>query len=843
MNKNSLFILCALGLFCTGLHAALSTHSFTDRADRGSHPSTITYGGGQMVFNLSAINGATVYRAIFGPPRNYPSGGSYPTSLHALSKTILISKAGDTLQIMGPRYMTFDMTLAVQQALAAGTRCTLIVASGPGFYSYGGMATLDVMCNLSADSALEQVDSALARFKDGDAMITFKEVDPPFTTTAVTMSEFTTYTNAHNPEDRLGDVQKIRYRIYRSTQPLTSENALATADLIDEIAPLSCWDSRYFGQDGAAIYPSNIVPQYPVDDLVIASPGTGIYMDRYKGSGSETLYYFVSHCVDGAEDFSSLIQNGNATGSVAATPGPECGWIIKREVRTDVTFAYVAHTTLNYYVRWECPPYYRTPSHAMDYLIAVPPNAPVNPHAMVGLHCWSGTVNTGWINWNDGANGQILISTNDEPYDWWTASHENMGTFKPYTEGTVQPYTEARILSFLFDFAVPTFSINTDRIMTQGGSMGGSGASLWGIRSGHIFSNIAGLVGVHIPSKSPTYANSFAGSYGDSSWHCIYSNAALERFGYPVIHPSDNVSVWDYWDNTKWLASNPTVETPWETFTNGVLDGGIGWPQAWEYTKALISHKRGFNFHWGQGGHSQGMGGFANGNQFKKSQSYPAFTNGSLDQSLGNAPGEEDLEGDINLYVMWNLATVVDEPSQWEMTMWLNSSAPQTTETIDITPRRLQQLMHGAGSTYTWEFVEGVTPVASGNATADVNGLITITGLSLSKTQRTLKINCDNCTAGTGAMTGTGDKTGIIAYPNPFNPVVTISSKNPAASSKKIEIKIYNTQGKIVQKLSTGSLLLSTGISWDASDQPSGIYIIRATVGNSTMLKKISLIK
>ncbi|OGJ84620.1 MAG: hypothetical protein A2268_11390 [Candidatus Raymondbacteria bacterium RifOxyA12_full_50_37] len=846
MKKNHLFLLFAFGFLSTGLYAALSTHSFTDKADRGSHPSTITYGSGRLIFNLSAISGATVYRAIFGVPRKYASGGGYPSSLYATAKTILISKAGDTLQIMGPRYMSFDATQAVQEALATSDRCTLTVASGPGFYSYGGMATLDVTCNLAADSALAQADSAFARFENGDVMITYKEVDPPFTSESITCDQYNAYYSAHfsrsnDNADWNGGVQKIRYRIYRSTEPLISENALANAELVDEITPLSCWDASYYGSGNCT--GTKTVPLYPVDSLQLASPSIGIYVDRYKGNGSQTLYYFVSHTVDGAEDFSTLTEGVNATNSVEASTGT--GMVVLREVQSNVTFQYKENATLNYYVKWECPPNCNTPSKPLDYLVAVPPNVIAKPMAQVSLHCWGGSINSCYCGWFRENEGGLLISTNQYPYDWWTAYHENSGTFKPFTEGTVQPYTEIRYLSFIFDFAVPSYNIDPERIMVAGISMGGAGASLWGLRSGHIFSNIYSWVGVHIPKESPTFTGSFAGSYGDTSWHCKYSNEGLERFGYPVIHPADNVDVWDYWDNTKWLSANIATETPWMSHSNGTNDNGIGWPQAWKNAQSLVSSKRGFNFHWGVQGHSTTVSYITI--NYQKNKSYPAITRGSLDDSLGSTPWAHDSTGDINPYIRWDPATIVDESDRWEMAVWLDAGASQATETADITPRRLQQLMHGAGSTYTWEFDEGATVVSSGAATADANGFITITGLTLSKTHRTLKINCDNCIMGASRVDAGKGKTSISVAPNPFNPVTNIIITDYGLQITNPALKIFNIRGDLVADLTdlirNSKSVGRNSIPWDAGKHPSGIYLVKFTNGTKTLIQRMALVR
>ncbi|OGJ89593.1 MAG: hypothetical protein A2268_01315 [Candidatus Raymondbacteria bacterium RifOxyA12_full_50_37] len=106
----------------------------------------------------------------------------------------------------------------------------------------------------------------------------------------------------------------------------------------------------------------------------------------------------------------------------------------------------------------------------------------------------------------------------------------------------------------------------------------------------------------------------------------------------------------------------------------------------------------------------------------------------------------------------------------------------------------------------------------------------------------------------------------IHASPNPFNPAVTISitnvklSASPAKRGERImnpDLKIYNTQGQLVKDLTSDirnlkfvirSPRIAAGeagnsVVWDASGQPSGLYVVRATLGSSVFTKTITLMK
>lgn len=68
-------------------------------------------------------------------------------------------------------------------------------------------------------------------------------------------------------------------------------------------------------------------------------------------------------------------------------------------------------------------------------------------------------------------------------------------------------------------------------------------------------------------------------------------------------------------------------------------------------------------------------------------------------------------------------------------------------------------------------------------------------------------------------------------YPNPFNPR-TVISMHYAVGSNSV-VNIYNIQGVLVDQLVNGFVEAgSYELTWDASNMPSGVYIVRMTAGN-----------
>jgi len=86
------------------------------------------------------------------------------------------------------------------------------------------------------------------------------------------------------------------------------------------------------------------------------------------------------------------------------------------------------------------------------------------------------------------------------------------------------------------------------------------------------------------------------------------------------------------------------------------------------------------------------------------------------------------------------------------------------------------------------------------------------------------------------------DFTILQAYPNPFNPVTTISYQLPAMET--VNISIYNIAGQLTDVLVNEVQMPGEhSITWRADQNPSGMYLVRMTSNGTTAVKKIQLIK
>ena len=79
-------------------------------------------------------------------------------------------------------------------------------------------------------------------------------------------------------------------------------------------------------------------------------------------------------------------------------------------------------------------------------------------------------------------------------------------------------------------------------------------------------------------------------------------------------------------------------------------------------------------------------------------------------------------------------------------------------------------------------------------------------------------------------------------YPNPFNPVTNILYGIP--ENAEVSIAIFDIHGRRIETLSQGFQFAGYHeISWDASKQPSGVYLVKILSDNFTETRKIVLMK
>jgi hypothetical protein len=124
---------------------------------------------------------------------------------------------------------------------------------------------------------------------------------------------------------------------------------------------------------------------------------------------------------------------------------------------------------------------------------------------------------------------------------------------------------------------------------------------------------------------------------------------------------------------------------------------------------------------------------------FRRDESVPALSNAS-----GNAGIPPDGPGGYNLSLEWSSSgndfagPPVDTPEQWAVVLRSMAGA----QTVDVTPRRLQQFDAVLGRAYTWQNIRlsDSVVIQEGAVTADTEGLIIIAGFEVGESGNQLII-------------------------------------------------------------------------------------------------------
>ncbi len=385
----------------------------------------------------------------------------------------------------------------------------------------------------------------------------------------------------------------------------------------------------------------------------------------------------------------------------------------------------------------------------------------------------------------DGWSGEFRIYPSDPNDTYWWGYSDQLPGGAP-TKGTVPDYTARRVLHLLAWLKSTQAAVDPERVYLDGWSMGGAGAMTLGLLHARHFCHVRASFGQAIPKNHrPSRLAQLAGLWG---------TAALD------LDDGHGLGVFTRGDLTRALGDlrdTPDARDQFLTLHHAKDDatihfGAVVLPSpltATTFYASLQQNHVGHFASWDEGGH--GIDDPVLGAQWwtagwdpvfdstallRLHQAFPAFSASGADEDPGDGKGngrqpwsaESGYAGNVavagdtgwtgaiagarNRFLRWDATRLVDTLDRFELPLRAldgpgsappRAGYPTTGDKlgagsgppvlVDVTPRRTQSFRLRPGERVAWSF-----GAASGTATADATGAVTIPRLALTTSWTTL---------------------------------------------------------------------------------------------------------
>lgn len=675
--------------------------------------------------DLSALPaGAKVHRArlFFSRPGRYASGFEIvPAQRVGRDKEAQLRPTGRRVELGGLHWRWFDATDAVRDWTrgARRTGMLLLLKRAP---SFDRKATyLEIAYEGKVAAVPKQVTNVKAFFANGQVFVTFKEIeDFASGKEQITWGELArrfkdiTY-EGPIPRD---DKSELRYRVYRHDKPITPAS-IGQAELVGEVGPGSIYNTKLV-PDGDFIKRRGkaVALRLAAEPGKPLQPGSGLFVHTCRHHGRH--YYAVVTSRNGVENTVALSQ-ANVAGPVEqrrSDPQP----VLQREQRTELRPGGTYREL--WYSYWAAPPQAPRPTR-YDLAVGFCPETMIHPASLTFTrgHTWGLKPEMPRPTQRRG----VVMSMSTEPGNGlWTGTNDARDTLKGIKDGTWKPFTHNR-QEALIRWALKQWEIDEQQIVSAIGAWG-----MWEIKRADLYAYIHGW-GMPEVTKGFQCWNWARGAWGPPEAYKGKPNA------------QNPFHLQDY---TSWVLANPATELPFfQVHTGwGAHFTEMGWPPFPRFARAMMDTKRAFCMQSRAVDEAISQGII----RFRRDRSVPAFGNCSLDDNIG----EGDLKsgtafGQINGYLVWQSATIVDEPGSYEITVYLwggdshgRYAAPLDSCTVDLTPRKCRKFNPKPSQRLAWTnttLADGKT-IQAGRISADKHGLATIRKLAITKGKHRITI-------------------------------------------------------------------------------------------------------
>lgn len=547
---------------------------------------------------------------------------------------------------------------------------------------------------------------------------------------------FITWTEDADPD--------VKYNLYLSESPITMDKLTSAelaaigipsgtgADMIDEQAkPLAIQIYRKdeLGTDWAADI-SGASPEklakpkhgYAISTFGSHLPfGTGLYVRN--ADKSREVYYAIAKTDASGKIIGSLITSDVPAAERPANPEP----VLERLRKCD------SGEIIKYYTHWSTKD------------IALKENMPFKFELQIGVDVGKSGPSPLVVLLHGGGGAEtlpaplegnfILLLPNNytpgfpEVYDFWYGYNTEIYTGN-LKEGVNVNFTERRLL-YMIDWVKSNYNIDENRIYLIGGSMGGTGSLNFGLRHPEIFAAIHAMV---------PHTNMGSGIAPHDSWFLRLWGKREE-----AIKTNEGVNIWDRFNQIEFV-SNPKNNIPFVKTISSREDPAMPWVELPPFIKAMNTAKRAFVSGWGVGPHNipleyrPKLARMFDIYKIRKNESYPAFSNSSLNDDPGNGDAEDGtITGIMGGGFDWEI--LADTDKKWSAKISHIADDKQEAA-ADITPRNLQKFKVSNKDEYSYANTDSSgNIIQSGTIKADENGLLTISQVKITSIGNTITIS------------------------------------------------------------------------------------------------------
>ncbi len=565
-----------------------------------------------------------------------------------------------------------------------------------------------------------------------------------------------------------------QYKVYRSTTPFLGVGVSA-AKKVAQIAAGSSynkyWDLTNQSLSNEALGFATAVGSKNFRIAPLGTPladNVELFVWTTQEAGGGQFYYAVTAVVGGVEDL--LVAAGNTVGPVKES---ECKMIMPVEQ------ARSSDGTGHVYMMWMPYDKWNPAFEGYAYPFYLAGTGTQKKKVDIQLHYWGGHFRY-WMgaasSIRDGTSfGTIgeehLLYFDDPRLTWHYGFADSLVSNAAAPNSTVKNYTEYRYwcaIRWLCSGKAPVLG-DSNEVYLRGLSMGGTGSFTFSIHHPEIFSYVnTSMVGcnnwITLGTLGGQVFDSESAKFGKGKvLRCVdlishtgligNQDVGMSSMGWqsvrdsvlPVIGKRDDVCFYNFahgtQDNTiEWLSQGMPIYT--SNSTNKFASNRIAYSCAWSKSGHVDPVPNGLN-------PSSLVG---------KNHFVLALANATSDDSFHVAACRTGLcsdSGMFNARIRWSkigdaVNPAIDSPTLFETTLTLDITKPkgappysgQADPTVDITPRRLRNLVHTPGTVYSWKNIPAgsAAPIDSGVTFADAWGLFTIPAFKISVPGNRLRI-------------------------------------------------------------------------------------------------------